>query len=57
MKPTGKPRDDRTFPGLTTNLDADDLDQGAAEVQINVTGVVAHELRVRPGMREVVWEN
>lgn len=57
MEPMGKPTDVRTFPGLQTNLDHDDMDNGAAVVQINITGISPHELRVRPGMRPVDWEN
>lgn len=45
------------FPGMLSNIDARDLPNGAAESQVNVTSVVAGELRSRLGMREVTFES
>lgn len=44
------------FPGLMTNVDPRDLPDGAAEEQINLVCQVVGELRVRLGMKEVVFE-
>lgn len=44
------------FPGLLTNADPRDLPAGAAEEQVNLTCVVEGELRVRQGIRPVVFE-
>jgi len=47
----------RDFPGLITNMDPNDLPPGAAQVQINIVSVVAGELQVRQGIKEVKFED
>ena len=44
------------FPGLLTNVDSRDLPAGAAEEQLNATCVTLGELRIRLGIREVVFD-
>lgn len=44
------------FSGLMTNVDPRDVTDGAAEVQVNATCVTMGELRVRLGIREVIFE-
>lgn len=44
------------FPGLVTNVDPRDLPAGAAEEQINLCSMVQGEMRVRLGIREVIFE-
>lgn len=47
----------RDFPGLITNIGGDALPDGAAEVQVNVTGVKAGELRSRPALVELTFDS
>ena len=47
----------RDFPGLMTNVDPHDLPPGSAQVQINVVSIVAGELQVRQGIKEVQFED
>lgn len=46
----------RDFPGLVTNADPNDLPEGAAKVQTNVTATIFGELRARGGYRAVKFE-
>lgn len=46
----------RDFPGLVTNADPNDLPQGSAKVQVNVTATIYGEFRVRGGFRTVKFE-
>jgi hypothetical protein len=45
------------FPGLVTSADANDVRGGAAIEQINVECSKAGALRVRPGIRELRFED
>jgi hypothetical protein len=44
------------FPGMLSNVDPRDIPAGAAEEQVNICSIVQGELRVRLGIREVVFE-
>lgn len=46
----------RDFPGLMPQADPTDLPPGAAQVQVNVTSHVPGELRSRPGLALVTFE-
>lgn len=45
------------FPGLLSKQDPDDLPPGAATVQTNLTSNTPGALRVRPGLRELIFED
>lgn len=45
------------FGGLVTRADPNDVKPGDARIQINVTCITPGELRVRPGLREVIFED
>lgn len=45
------------FPGLVTNVDPRDLPSGGAEEQVNLCSMVMGELRVRLGIREIIFED
>lgn len=45
------------FPGLVTNVDPRDLPSGAAEEQLNLCSMVMGEMRVRLGIRPVIFED
>jgi hypothetical protein len=47
----------RDFQGVITNMSSEDLPEGAAEVQVNVTGVRAGELRTRGGLKEITFDS
>ncbi len=47
----------KDFGGLVTRPDPHDLKPGDARIQINLTCISPGELRVRQGLREVVFEN
>ena len=47
----------RDWPGLVTNMSSEDLPEGAAEVQVNVTGVRAGELRSRAGLFQLTFDD
>lgn len=47
----------RDFPGLVLNLDPDDLAEGTAQVQTNITSARPAALEVRPGFRPVRFED
>jgi hypothetical protein len=47
----------RDWPGLITNMSSEDLPEGGAEVQVNVTGVRAGELRTRGGLKELTFDS
>lgn len=40
---------------MVSNVDPRDLPAGAAEIQVNLSCIVAGELRCRLGLREVVF--
>lgn len=44
------------FGGLVTRPDADDIPMGAATLQTNMTCIKASELSLRPGLRQVNFE-
>jgi len=46
----------RDFAGLTTSIDPDDLESGAAVMQTNATSEIAGELRTRNGFAVVIFE-
>jgi hypothetical protein len=46
----------KDFPGLVTKADPDDEAPGAARVQTNVTSQTPGQLRVRGGLRQVLFE-
>ncbi len=46
----------RDFPGLGTRIDPNDLSTGAAREQTNVQSHRPGELRVRPGTRQLTFE-
>ena len=46
----------RDFPGLVNSIDPDDLDTGAATVQLNATCIRPGELTVRQGWKELTFE-
>ncbi len=46
----------KDFSGLMTRADPDDLPPGAAQVQTNLTSSRPGELRVRPGLRQVSFD-
>jgi hypothetical protein len=47
--------DYRDFHGLVTNVDPQDRPPGSTVIQDNITCITPGELRVRKGMRDVVW--
>jgi hypothetical protein len=49
--------DIRDWLGLVTNMASEDIPAGAAEVQVNVTGVRAGELRTRGGLRQLTFDS
>ncbi len=46
----------RDFPGLITKPDPDDINEGAARIQINLTCIRTAELRVRDGIRQLSFD-
>ena len=46
----------RDFPGLATRVDPTDLEPGAAREQTNCQSHHPGELRVRPGVKRLVFE-
>lgn len=46
----------RGFPGMVTHMDDEDLPDGAAEEQVNITSDKPGTLIVRGGYREVSFE-
>lgn len=44
------------FPGMASKPDSDDITPGAAQVQINAQSSHPGELRVRPGYRQLSFE-
>jgi hypothetical protein len=46
----------RDFPGLNTKGDRDDIPSGASVIQVNLMSTRPGVLQVRPGMREVKFE-
>lgn len=46
----------RDFPGIQSRSDPDDVDPGAAVEQVNAQGHHPMELRVRPGVVELSFE-
>lgn len=54
---SSEPLEITKFPGLVTNQGEFGGPPGGAEVQENVTIVAENELRVRLGMRPVLFEN
>lgn len=49
--------DARDFPGMMTNVDPLDIPEGAARVQVNLTSDRPGELAVRPGAKQVAFED
>ena len=45
------------FRGLWSNVDPEDLDPGATQVQVNILNVRQGQLEVRPGLRLLTFEN
>ena len=46
----------RTFNGMSLHIDPEDLGDGAAEEQVNITSDKVGQLTVRGGYREVTFE-
>lgn len=57
MRDETKPVQLATFPGLKTNIDALDIEPGAAQIQQNITSLKPGQLDVRKGFRDVNWED
>jgi hypothetical protein len=45
------------FAGLVTRPDPNDIQPGQARIQVNASCITPGELRVRPGVREVTFED
>lgn len=46
----------RSFPGMTTDVDPNDVAPGAAELQLNITSDEPGKLIARRGIREVSFD-
>jgi len=46
----------RDFPGMAIRIDPDDIEPGAAVIQINMQSTLPGKLTLRPGMVPVTFE-
>jgi len=56
MKPTRTAVEIMDFPGLATRIDHDDTKPGTAQDQVNLSSLVLGQLRSRPGIKALTFE-
>lgn len=55
-KPAKEAVEINDFPGLATRIDPDDTRPGTAQDQVNLSSLVLGQLRSRPGVKVVTFE-